>query len=187
MFGLLGAALLYGDGAITPAISVLSAVEGLKVDAPTLAPAIVPITIVVLIVLFLAQRRGTGFIGKIFGPIMLVWFVVIGGLLVGFVAGRGLLDFFEAQQQLILRKRLGPSAEPMTLHLLDDLGEPFGARALRQQHCLQRRGIVRERIGRVRHGPIRSCATPRRDHMHQTDSLCRNHPGCIGAGVSRTT
>jgi len=78
VLGLLGAALLYGDGAITPAISVLSAVEGLKVDAPQLAPAILPITIVVLIGLFLAQRQGTGFIGGIFGPIMLVWFVVIG-------------------------------------------------------------------------------------------------------------
>ena len=78
VLGLLGAALLYGDGAITPAISVLSAVEGLKVDAPQLTPLILPITIAVLIGLFLAQRRGTGFIGGIFGPIMLVWFVVIG-------------------------------------------------------------------------------------------------------------
>lgn len=78
VLGLLGAALLYGDGAITPAISVLSAIEGLKVDAPQLAPAVIPLTVVVLIGLFLAQRRGTGFIGGIFGPIMLVWFIVIG-------------------------------------------------------------------------------------------------------------
>ena len=76
--GVLGAALLYGDGAITPAISVLSALEGLKVDAPALAPAVVPLTLLVLIALFLVQRRGTGFIGGIFGPIMLAWFVVIG-------------------------------------------------------------------------------------------------------------
>ena len=75
--GLLGASLLYGDGAITPAISVLSAVEGLKVDAPGLAPAVVPITLFVLVCLFAVQRKGTGFIGGIFGPIMLVWFVVI--------------------------------------------------------------------------------------------------------------
>jgi len=75
--GLIGAALLYGDGAITPAISVLSAVEGLKVDAPSLAPAVVPITVVILIGLFLMQRKGTGFIGGIFGPFMLVWFVVL--------------------------------------------------------------------------------------------------------------
>src|SRR5205085_9884880 len=76
--GLLGAALLYGDGAITPAISVLSAVEGLKVDAPALAPVIVPITVAILVGLFLVQRRGTGFLGGIFGPIMLLWFIVIG-------------------------------------------------------------------------------------------------------------
>lgn len=75
--GLIGAALLYGDGAITPAISVLSAVEGLKVDAPSLAPAVVPITVVILIGLFLMQRKGTGFIGGIFGPFMLVWFIVL--------------------------------------------------------------------------------------------------------------
>src|SRR4029079_3106252 len=71
--GLVGAALLYGDGAITPAISVLSAIEGLKVDAPWLAPAVVPITIVILIGLFVMQKQGTGFIGKKFGPRMPGW------------------------------------------------------------------------------------------------------------------
>lgn len=76
--GLIGAALLYGDGAITPAISVLSAVEGLKLDAPGLAPFVVPLTIVILIGLFSVQRKGTGFIGRIFGPVMLIWFVAIG-------------------------------------------------------------------------------------------------------------
>src|SRR5437868_2699151 len=75
--GLVGAALLYGDGAITPAISVLSAIEGLKVDAPSLAPAVVPVTVVILIGLFMMQKQGTGFIGKIFGPVMLGWFLVI--------------------------------------------------------------------------------------------------------------
>ncbi len=78
--GLVGAALLYGDGAITPAISVLSAIEGLKVDAPALAPAVVPITIVILIGLFIMQKKGTGFIGRIFGPVMLGWFVVLAAL-----------------------------------------------------------------------------------------------------------
>ena len=78
--GLIGAALLYGDGAITPAISVLSAVEGLKVDAPSLAPAVVPITIVILVVLFLMQKHGTSFIGQIFGPVMFIWFAVIAAL-----------------------------------------------------------------------------------------------------------
>lgn len=75
--GLVGAALLYGDGAITPAISVLSAIEGLKVDAPSLAPAVVPITIVILVGLFVMQKQGTGFIGQIFGPVMLLWFTVL--------------------------------------------------------------------------------------------------------------
>src|SRR5882757_4037306 len=59
--GLVGAALLYGDGAITPAISVLSAIEGLKVDAPSLAPAVVPLTVVILIGLFIVQKKGAGF------------------------------------------------------------------------------------------------------------------------------
>jgi KUP system potassium uptake protein len=78
--GLIGAALLYGDGVITPAISVLSAVEGLKLDAPRLAPLVVPISIAILIGLFLVQRKGTAFIGNIFGPVMLLWFLVIGVL-----------------------------------------------------------------------------------------------------------
>jgi KUP system potassium uptake protein len=76
--GLIGAALLYGDGVITPAISVLSAVEGLKLDAPQLAPLVVPISLAILISLFLVQRKGTEYIGNVFGPVMLVWFVVIG-------------------------------------------------------------------------------------------------------------
>ena len=68
--GLIGAALLYGDGVITPAISVLSAVEGLKIDAPRLAPMVVPITIAILVGLFMVQRKGTEFIGNIFGPVI---------------------------------------------------------------------------------------------------------------------
>jgi KUP system potassium uptake protein len=75
--GLVGAALLYGDGAITPAISVLSAIEGLKVDAPSLAPAVMPLTILILIGLFIVQKKGAGFIGGIFGPVMLAWFLVL--------------------------------------------------------------------------------------------------------------
>jgi KUP system potassium uptake protein len=76
--GLIGAALLYGDGVITPAISVLSAVEGLKLDAPQLSALVVPVSVAILIGLFLVQRKGTDFIGNIFGPVMLVWFVTIG-------------------------------------------------------------------------------------------------------------
>jgi KUP system potassium uptake protein len=90
--GLIGAALLYGDGIITPAISVLSAVEGLKVDAPGLAPAVVPITIAILVGLFLVQRKGTEFVGNIFGPVMLGWFVAIGLLgLLGIMQTPGIL------------------------------------------------------------------------------------------------
>src|ERR1051326_3196051 len=75
--GLFGAALLYGDGMITPAISVLSAIEGIDVATPVFAPYIVPVTIVVLIVLFILQRAGTARVGAMFGPVMLVWFAVI--------------------------------------------------------------------------------------------------------------
>ena len=78
MIGLVGATLLYGDGAITPAISVLSAIEGIKVYAPHLEHAVVPVTVAILLVLFAIQHRGTAFIGRIFGPIMLIWFVAIG-------------------------------------------------------------------------------------------------------------
>jgi KUP system potassium uptake protein len=75
--GLFGAALLYGDGAITPAISVLSAVEGLEIAAPGLKPYVLPITIAVLVLLFRFQKRGTSRIGIIFGPVMLLWFATL--------------------------------------------------------------------------------------------------------------
>jgi KUP system potassium uptake protein len=77
MVGLLGATLLYGDGAITPAISVLSAIEGIKVYAPQTGHFVVPITVAILVVLFMIQSKGTSWIGGIFGPIMLAWFLVI--------------------------------------------------------------------------------------------------------------
>ena len=75
--GLIGAALLYGDGVITPAISVLSATEGLTVAAPWLAPFSVPLTVVILVLLFAFQRKGTESVAKLFGPIMLVWFLTL--------------------------------------------------------------------------------------------------------------
>src|SRR6266480_1050107 len=75
--GLVGAALFYGDGVITPAISVLSAVEGLKVATPLFEPYVIPISLVLLLVLFLVQRRGTAAVGGLFGPVMLVWFAVL--------------------------------------------------------------------------------------------------------------
>jgi KUP system potassium uptake protein len=75
--GLFGAALLYGDGMITPAISVLSAVEGLSIATPLFEPYVQPITIALLIALFLIQYRGTGNVGAVFGPIMVLWFVTL--------------------------------------------------------------------------------------------------------------
>jgi KUP system potassium uptake protein len=75
--GLVGAALFYGDGVITPAISVLSAVEGLKVATPIFDPYVVPISLVLLTGLFVVQRRGTAVVGGLFGPIMLLWFAVL--------------------------------------------------------------------------------------------------------------
>jgi len=90
--GLVGAALLYGDGVITPAISVLSAIEGLKLDAPHIAPFVVPLTLAILVGLFLVQRRGTEAIGRVFGPVMLVWFASIGLLgLAGIARAPGVL------------------------------------------------------------------------------------------------
>ena len=74
MLGIFGAALLYGDGIITPAISVLSAMEGISVATPVLSRFVVPFTIVIIVGLFLFQSRGTAKVGKIFGPVMLVWF-----------------------------------------------------------------------------------------------------------------
>ncbi len=86
MLGVFGASLFFGDGMITPAISVLSAVQGLNVVSPTLANLVVPISLAILVGLFLIQRRGTGAVGWLFGPVMLLWFVVIGGLGVGELA-----------------------------------------------------------------------------------------------------
>ena len=74
---LFGAALLYGDGVITPAISVLSAVEGLNVATDAAEPLVVPITCLILFCLFMVQRRGTAGIGRVFGPVMLLWFAVL--------------------------------------------------------------------------------------------------------------
>jgi KUP system potassium uptake protein len=75
--GLFGAALLYGDGVITPAISVLSAVEGLQVATPAFKPYVLPITILILVLLFLLQKRGSAGVGFLFGPVIFIWFTVI--------------------------------------------------------------------------------------------------------------
>ena len=77
MLGIIGAAMFYGSSLITPALSVLSAVEGLKVETPAFEPYVLPITIVLLVALFAVQSRGTGKVAVLFGPITVVWFVVI--------------------------------------------------------------------------------------------------------------
>ena len=84
--GVFGTALLYGDGIITPAISVLSAVEGMESVNKSFKDWVVPIAVVILIGLFLVQRRGTGAVGKVFGPIMVVWFVVLAALGIRWIA-----------------------------------------------------------------------------------------------------
>ena len=76
-FGIFGAAMFYGDGMITPAISVLGAVEGLEIITPDLHPFIVPVTVAIVLVLFAIQKRGTASVGRLFGPVMCVWFVVL--------------------------------------------------------------------------------------------------------------
>jgi KUP system potassium uptake protein len=88
LLGLFGAALLYGDGVITPAISVLSAVEGLEVATSALQPVVIPITCAILIGLFMVQRRGTGGIGAVFGPITLLWFIALAAMAIPFIVRR---------------------------------------------------------------------------------------------------
>ena len=78
LIGIAGACLFFGDGVITPAISVLSAVEGLEVSAPELKFYVLPISVAVIVALFAMQYKGTGSVGRVFGPIMVVWFFIIG-------------------------------------------------------------------------------------------------------------
>ncbi len=80
LVGIFGTCLFYGDGVITPAISVLGAVEGLEVVSPTFKKFVIPLTLVILLALFMVQKRGTASMGRFFGPIMVVWFIVIAGL-----------------------------------------------------------------------------------------------------------
>jgi KUP system potassium uptake protein len=87
MLGLFGSALLFGDGVITPAISVLSAVEGLTIAAPRLEHVVVPLAIVILVLLFRVQKRGTGDVGAVFGPVMLVWFLTLGTIGIAHIVG----------------------------------------------------------------------------------------------------
>lgn len=89
--GIFGTCLFYGDGVITPAITVLSAIEGLGVVAPTLQGAVIPLTLVILLALFWVQKRGTAGIGRFFGPIMGLWFLAIAALGVWHIAGHPII------------------------------------------------------------------------------------------------
>ncbi|CAJ0894568.1 Low affinity potassium transport system protein kup [Ralstonia sp. LMG 32965] len=93
MLGVFGACMFYGDAVITPAISVLSAMEGLEIAAPALSPFVLPITIVILAALFLIQRSGTSVVGKLFGPVMLLWFAALAAL--------GMMNLVKAPQVLV--------------------------------------------------------------------------------------
>jgi KUP system potassium uptake protein len=139
---MLGAGLLFGDGMITPAISVLSAVEGLEVATPAFSPYIVPITVILLTGLFAIQFKGTAGIGVVFGPLLLVWFVVIGAL--GFVAiaqQPGILAAFDPSYGISFLIRAGPFGSLLILSAMmlvvtggeamyADLGH-FGVRPIR--------------------------------------------------------
>lgn len=101
VLGLFGTALFYGDGAITPAISVLSAIEGLEIAAPSLEPYVVPVTLSILTLLFMVQRHGTGRIGALFGPITAAWFLALGLLgISGILGNPGVLAALDPQAGL---------------------------------------------------------------------------------------
>jgi KUP system potassium uptake protein len=109
--GLIGATLLYGDGTITPAISVLSAVEGIKLYAPQMGRFIVPLTLIILVALFLIQRKGTSWIGRLFGPVMLAWFIVIGILgIVGIAKAPAILAALSPVPAISYLSHAGPLA-----------------------------------------------------------------------------
>ena len=152
MLGILGAALFFADGAITPAISVLSAVEGVQIAAPLAHVPVLPITILVLIGLFLIQRHGTGSVGRVFGPVMLIWFAVLAVL--------GL-------RWIVL--------EPRVLFAID----PSNAIRLLMQHQVGALAVLagvfltvdRRRSPLCRHGSLRQDADPPRLDLHRDARL----------------
>ena len=141
--GIFGASLFYGDGMITPAISVLSAVEGIEVVEPSLHSLVVPIALVILTLLFAAQRFGTGAVGRLFGPVMAVWFTILA------VAG-----LHEVVKEPEILKAISPSYA-VTLHVRARPRRVHRAR-LRRAHRHGRRGALRG------HGPLRARADPAR-------------------------
>ena len=141
ILGVFGAALFFGDGVLTPAISVLSAVEGLQVAAPALQRWVLPATIAVLVVLFATQRFGTDRVGKAFGPVIILWFIALAVIGAHNIAGNAdVLQGVEPMvgHPLLRRTRLARSLHPRR----------SGARG----HG--RRGAVR------RHGPFRPAPDP---------------------------
>ena len=141
--GIFGASLFYGDGMITPAISVLSAVEGIEVAAPGVKSLVVPITLAILTVLFAVQRFGTSVVGRAFGPVMALWFTILGvSGLVHVIDHPGIL------RALAPTYGLDVPARPR-------LGRVPGARRRRADRD-RRRGAVR------RHGPLRALRDPAR-------------------------
>ena len=144
LVGIGGACLFFGDGVITPAISVLSAVEGLEVVSPEFNHVVLPIPVVVIIALFAVQVRGTASIGRLFGPVMAVWFVTLAGL--GAAADRrsnpAVLDALSPHLCL-------PAVLPARLAGLRGAG-------LGGAGCHRRGGALR------RHGPFRRPADPHR-------------------------
>jgi KUP system potassium uptake protein len=143
VIGLVGATLLYGDGTITPAISVLSAIEGIKVYAPQMDRAVIPLTVVILAVLFIIQRKGTSWIGGIFGPIMLVWFISTGVLgIVGIARTPAVLAALSPLPAITYLWQAGPIAFVV-------IGAAFFGRD-------RRRGVL------CRYGSFRAFADPRR-------------------------
>ena len=142
-FGIFGAAMFYGDGMITPAISVLGAVEGLEIIAPELHPFIVPVTVAIVLALFAIQKRGTASVGRLFGPVMCVWFIVLAIL--------GLLQVVEHPGGAG-RDRSDPRA---FVHRRQSAARLPGA-GRRRSRGHRHRGAVR------RHGPLRRHADPPR-------------------------
>ena len=160
ILGIIGASLFYGDGAITPAISVLSAVEGLKIAIPSLASLVLPIAVAVLCVLFAVQRFGTGVVGNLFGPVMVVWFSVLG----------------------VGRSRRGRPSPRRPARPLAQLRGPVLRRT-------RRRGVPRARLGRAgrhrRRGALRghgSLRSPSDSPRLVPGGLPRAHAQLPGAG-----
>ena len=166
-----GAALLYGDGVITPAISVLSAVEGLEVATTALKPGVVPLTCLILIGVFLVQKQGTAGIGRVFGPIMLVWFLTIALLGVPQIVDEPVGAHGDEPD---LRRPVLPRAEVPRFP---------GARRRRPRHH-RRRGALRG------HGPLRAAPHPARlvpvRHAGPAPQLLRTRGARPGARTAAT-